>query len=680
MPLLEDIPVLPICGACNRLFTGFDESTGRLIWNEIWQTRKYQYRRIRSEFEHTASQGCTFCSKLVFHDGRYWRGDFSNNQPTEEVRFTEPRPHWYPSLEEEIVLEVELDANNGSLGFWPRQGVQLVGEPASSRISSLHWKLYAPVDSLVTAAIPQQAVLTDFSSASSFDHVRQHMDKCLTNHERCRSLMPTELPTRLIELSPLGEPEAARLRHSRGGTGSYCALSYCWGGFQPFATTIERYNSYLQRVPFSKMPKTIRDAFQVARHMGMRYIWIDSLCIVQDDHDDVQREIAKMLSIYMGSQFTISAASAMNCNQGFLDKYYDATDGLFRLRIRIDPGTLGWALISTASQHWPTIGGHPQPINERAWTFQESLLTRRLFIFTKTTMLWRCIEGYSSDPEVGINWEDWASHCGYNSPIADQIQDPHVFDYPPQHNVPFDSARAPIWRTWHAAVQLYSGRKLTNVTDKLPAISAVARIFASHLGETYLAGLWKQYLVYDLMWMVSPDARSSSIVIPGNPSWSWAAVQARVDFSVKGRTHYALADILDCHTILANDRAPFGSITSHKLIIKGYLKEVFLSNSAPTLSDVRGKQLFNLWFERDGYPSDGESSPGNDSSTRAWCLALGGTRHEDQNVSVCDAMVIIKSSFSSGCYQRIGYVRGRFPDADPLFRWEECDRVAVAIV
>ncbi|KAF2179059.1 HET-domain-containing protein [Zopfia rhizophila CBS 207.26] len=480
------------------------------------------------------------------------------------------------------------------------------------------------------------------------------MDECFTSHEGCRIRTPTELPTRLIELSPLDEPEAARLRHSQGETGSYCALSYCWGGFQPFATTIKRYNSYLQCVPFSNMPKTIRDAFQVARHMGMRYIWIDSLCILQDDHDDVQREIAKMLSIYTGSQFTISVASASNCNQGFLGKQCDTADGLFRLRIRIDQETLGWALISEASRHWPTIAGHLQPINERAWTFQESLLTRRLFIFTKTTMLWRCIE-------------------------VKQIQDPYVYDYPPQHGVPFDSARAPIWRTWHAAVQFYSARKLTNVTDKLPAISAIANIFAPLLGGTYLAGLWKRYLVYDLMWMVSPGAQSR-IVIPENPSWSWTAVQARVDFSVEGRTHYALADILDCHTTPAYDGAPFGSITSHRLIIKAYLKEVFLSNRASTLSDVRGMPLSNLWFEWDGYQSHGESSPSNNSSTRVWCLALGGTCHDDENITVCDAMVIIKSSVSPGCYQRVGYVRGRFPNSDPLFRWEECDRVTVAIV
>lgn len=504
------------------------------------------------------------------------------------------------------------------------------------------------------------------------------MEKCFTSHERCHIHKSTELPTRLIELSPLGKPEAARLRYSQAEIGSYCALSYCWGGFQPFATTVERYNSYLQCLPFSNMPKTIRDAFRVARHMGMRYIWIDSLCIVQDDYDDVQREIAKMQNIYMGSRFTISVASASNCNQGFLAMQCDPADGLFKLRVRIDQDTLGWALITEPSRDWPTIAGHLQPINERAWTFQESLLPNRLLIFTKTTMVWRCIEGYSSNPEVGIDWEEWASSCGYSSPITKQIRDPDIYDYPPQNGVHFDSARAPIWRTWHAVVQSYSARKLTNVADKLPAISAIASLFAPYLGGNYLAGLWKQYLAYDLMWMVNPGSQRR-IVLPEYPSWSWTSVQASIDFSVVGRIHFASADILDCHTTLSYHGGPFGSITSHKLIIKSYLKEIFLSNCASTISDVRGKPLSNLWFERDGSRSFGGSSP-NDNSTRAWCLALGGTRHDDQNITVWDAMVIMKSLVSPGCYERVGYVRGRFPDADPLFRWKECDKVTIAIV
>lgn len=156
MPLLEDIPALEICDACNQLFTDFDTITGHLIRNEIWKSRNYKYRKVRSELEHSASAGCTFCSKVAFHDGHYRRGDANDNQITKAIHFPEPRPHWYPSPEEEVILEVEFDADRGALGFWPRKGVQLVDGPASNRISSLHWRLYATVgiEIIIGAILP----------------------------------------------------------------------------------------------------------------------------------------------------------------------------------------------------------------------------------------------------------------------------------------------------------------------------------------------------------------------------------------------------------------------------------------------------------------------------------------------------------------------------------------------
>jgi hypothetical protein len=144
MPLLEDIPALQICEACNRLFTDFDTSTGRLIWDEIRQTQKYNYRKLRSEFEHAVILGCALCSKLAFHDVHYRRDDINNIAATEAIRFTEPRPHWYPSPGEEIIIEVEFDTERSTLSFRPCQGVQLIDEQAPVQFSTLYWRLFAP--------------------------------------------------------------------------------------------------------------------------------------------------------------------------------------------------------------------------------------------------------------------------------------------------------------------------------------------------------------------------------------------------------------------------------------------------------------------------------------------------------------------------------------------------------
>ncbi|EEU45276.1 uncharacterized protein NECHADRAFT_8562, partial [Fusarium vanettenii 77-13-4] len=144
----------------------------------------------------------------------------------------------------------------------------------------------------------------------TFGSIRKWLGECVDGHPECPGDTPRELPTRLIMVSPVEAEPSARLCETLGKTGQYCALSYCWGGDQVHKTTREKYAAYLQELPYEGLPQTIRDAFQVARSVGVGYIWIDSLCIVQDDKEDVAREMAKMFQIYFNSCFTISAASA----------------------------------------------------------------------------------------------------------------------------------------------------------------------------------------------------------------------------------------------------------------------------------------------------------------------------------------------------------------------------------
>ncbi len=84
--------------------------------------------------------------------------------------------------------------------------------------------------------------------------------------------MTVGLPTRLVKVSSLGEPESARVCETDGQRGYYCALSYCWGGDQDHKTLLECYEQYKTELPYSDLPKTISDAFQVTRSMGLQYI------------------------------------------------------------------------------------------------------------------------------------------------------------------------------------------------------------------------------------------------------------------------------------------------------------------------------------------------------------------------------------------------------------------------
>jgi hypothetical protein len=259
----------------------------------------------------------------------------------------------------------------------------------------------------------------------------------------------------------------------------------------------------------------------------MQYIWIDSLCIIQKDPEDVPRELAKMLRIYLDAQFTISAAGAENCNQGFLAEQEQFNDsykgGPFFLPLRTDEDTMGSVLIMEDTHSWSEVVSRRQPLNERAWTLQEALLTPRLLIFTDLNMVWRCQNKYEPDfcENIGAYswrhqrerndvtshpWYEAVNQWGYIFDDRRKIDDSLEIDVSENetsvHEGLQKTPNAPAWKRFRSMVEAYSKRKLSNLSDKLPAISALAEIFASHIQGDYLAGLWRRYLVYDLMWWV----------------------------------------------------------------------------------------------------------------------------------------------------------------------------------
>ena len=99
----------------------------------------------------------------------------------------------------------------------------------------------------------------------------------------------------------------------------YAALSYCWGDIAPkFKLTTECIDEACSGIFIKRLPRTLQDAILIARTMEIPYIWIDSLCIIQDDEEDKKRELPKMVDIYSGAAVVISAAVSKTCEDGFL--------------------------------------------------------------------------------------------------------------------------------------------------------------------------------------------------------------------------------------------------------------------------------------------------------------------------------------------------------------------------
>jgi hypothetical protein len=527
---------------------------------------------------------------------------------------------------------------------------------------------------------------------------REWLNECLENHTDCPTHTVADLPTRLVRVSKLGEPESARLCHTQGQKGHYCALRYCWGAGQPFSTTETRYNAYLEALPYDDLPRTIRDAFHVTRSLGMQYIWIDSLCIIQNDLEDVPRELAKMLSIYLNAQFTISAAGARTCHEGFLATQQDHDEsfheGPFFLPLRADEDTMGSVLIMKDTRSWAEVVSERQPLNERAWTLQEALLTPRLLIFTNLNMVRRCHTKYEPDFCENIGsyswrhqkhsdiierhpWHEASIKWGYifdsvekipNSP-EDIVDENASDDDTDIEKMPL----APVWKRFRSMVEAYSTRKLTKQSDKLPAISALAETYASHIQCDYLAGLWRRYLVYDLMWWVEdyveedPNESESGLEAEADaeiskvPSWSWASINQSITFN-RSRFTRAMADVVDCSVSLMSDQAAFGEVNSGQLVIRGFLKELKMDKKKGLVHDT-GKIVRGV--RRKEY--------------QCWCFTLGNAPVEiSESVLVHQAIILVKSEDFPGCYRRIGYLRGE--SAGKPAWWEQCNKVIITIV
>lgn len=190
---------------------------------------------------------------------------------------------------------------------------------------------------------------------------QKHHHECGTRDEHPR------LPTRVLDVGSVIDSPSIRLHiPSEDQRGEYLALSYCWGGAQPLVTTTKNLDTMKSGFLDLELPLTLRDAVKVTRSMGIRYLWIDALCILQDSPDDKSREIARMGQIYKNSTATIIAATAKSASEGFLRGSLQETPSCEVLLTAPD-GNSGLVTICPIEH----VGFESMPLSKRAWCFQE---------------------------------------------------------------------------------------------------------------------------------------------------------------------------------------------------------------------------------------------------------------------------------------------------------------------
>jgi hypothetical protein len=178
----------------------------------------------------------------------------------------------------------------------------------------------------------RKRLLPDICNEKTVRIIEEWISHCHKSHPTCKTYSPSYMPSRLISVGS-DEQNPCLVITGQYEPEQYLTLSHCWGGEVPLSLTSDREGVLKCGVPLTKFPKTFRDAILITRKLNVRYIWIDSLCIIQGDADDWHRESLTMSKVYEGALLNICVSAAPNAEAGFL---YPRDDGTIPFTIRLD--------------------------------------------------------------------------------------------------------------------------------------------------------------------------------------------------------------------------------------------------------------------------------------------------------------------------------------------------------
>ncbi|KAL9619850.1 MAG: hypothetical protein Q9160_005590 [Pyrenula sp. 1 TL-2023] len=327
----------------------------------------------------------------------------------------------------------------------------------------------------------------------------------------------------------------------------------------------------------SELPQSIQDGIRITRELGLKYLWTDAQCILQDSDDDKGHEVSQMAKIYKNAYVTICGARAEKAEEGFLqdgrDEETKLSKDLFAIPYRI-PNKNATELKEASSMEADGFGKvwlreeakydvHREPSSRRAWTLQERLLAPR-FLHYGTRLIWQCSTMQRCDGGILSRRNDLLGPAPtlINRSFSRQSS-----------NVTLSSL-VKLFQAWYETVNDYSKREMTLSADKLPAIAGIAGEVSRISGVPYMAGLWKNNLLHDCMWTSTNKERFNRPKTWRAPSWSWASVDSPVSFSKVTVDAMEEAEVLDCEVEPRYSDAPFGEVKSGRLRICGPLRTI----------------------------------------------------------------------------------------------------------
>lgn len=438
------------------------------------------------------------------------------------------------------------------------------------------------------------------------------MSDCDRKHPGCKKIPPPILPDRVVFVGSGADPHIVELQDTRA---EYIALSHRWGGHVSLQLKKNTFNEFKRSIPFSHFPKTFQDAISVCRAIAVDYIWIDSICIVQDSKEDWETQGSKMGQIYANCLLAISADAADNDHAGFIKN--PERQELVRKTQKLvshGPGGEKNELFVRPARDFGSLGGFGrhyksweredlQPSQRlikqgsyllgRGWVLQETLLPRRVLHFLPDEVTWRCAS--ASRCECKLRPHDKVVHEPLDLEKPREINTDDLKEY------------------WKEIIEQYTQRQLNYPSDRLVALAGLAS--RAHLVSPdidYYAGLWSDALPSTLLWSVDQPVElerysnyASHRIKPSiAPTWSWASITGHVNFLFWSRNYgrgswaSSAPDLTDIHIHCApSGQNRYGSVSDAKLIAEGYLCKIHVW--------LTGGSRWHFPFKMEAQKSDG---------------------------------------------------------------------------
>ncbi|KAI1307719.1 heterokaryon incompatibility protein-domain-containing protein [Xylaria venustula] len=474
-------------------------------FDQVTRYRVVEFERVRSG----ASRGCPYCDILISGCKLFW--GIRPEDPPDDIPYPDSRG---------FVLGLRLDPSHGLYAFRKRReySTGLGWFPNALQIQFFKDQSNEPSHPAFRHA---RHVPRKLSSISATKALLSWLQQCIETHTGCKTSV-RKLPSRIIDISgdvpKLVEFEPHEVRYA-----NYATISHCWGKGKverPTSTTKKTLRLRKSGIPVQELTPLFRDAIELCKKVDCDYIWIDSLCIVQDDESDWRSKSQDMAAIYSNAYFNIAATSSPNGAHRLFRERWSHGDSWSRTRhdmktykldassATIDPVYLRQA---HSRDHYfiqgDSLNGRETqaPLLGRAWVLQEMLLSRRIIHFCSSELIWECDTLH--DCECGSFDLNGLNPPNYKQQLTRilnrECSDKNIYDF------------------WLHTCSRYSQLSLTITSDRLVALAGLARAIKTVTKSMYFWGAWNEDLPRSLLWTTQHDPEHRASMIENVPTWSW---------------------------------------------------------------------------------------------------------------------------------------------------------------